>query len=145
MPAIVPAPRKRFPVWSFALGFVAGIAFLYATAFIGDSGPHAREIKAEINGADVSRAGGAKLAIISEIGAVTQTCNGVCDSLRFEANSPDNVFRLEIRDLSGKCVLCDKGSYVTNGQQVQWTVAGQPQLRLKRALASQYSDHVVSE
>lgn len=145
MPSIASAPRKRLPVWSFAFGFIAGIAFLYATAFIGDSGPRAREIKAEINGADVTRAGGAKLAIISEIGAVTQTCNGVCDSLRFEADSPDNVFRLEIRDLSGKCVLCDEGSYVTNGQQVQWIVAGQPQLHLKRALASQYSDHVVSE
>ena len=145
MSSTMPTSRKRLPVWSFALGFIAGIAFLYATAYIGDRGPRAREIKAEINGADVSRAGGAKLAIISEVGAVTQTCNGMCDSLRFEANSPDNVFRLEIRDRSGKCVLCDKGSYVTNGSQVQWTVAGQPQLRLKHAVASQYSDHVVTE
>lgn len=145
MSIVTQAPRKRFPWVSFSLGFIAGIAFLDAIAIIGDSGPRAREIKAEINGADVSRSGGAQLAIISETGAVTQTCNGVCDSLRFEADSPDNVFRLEIRDLSGKCVLCDKGSYVSGGSQVRWTVAGQPQLRLRRALASQYSDHVVSE
>ena len=76
---------------------------------------------------------------------MTQTCNGVYDSLRFEADSPDNVFRLEVRDLSGNCVLCDKGSYVTNGLQVQWTVAGHPQLRLKQAIASQYADHRVTE
>ena len=145
MPSIAPAPRKRSPVLIFSLGFIAGIAFLDAVAIIGDSGPRSREIKAEINGADVTRAGGAKLAIISEIGAVTQTCNGVCDSLRFEADSPENVFRLEIRDFSGKCVLCDKGNYVSSGSQVQWIVAGQPQLHLKRALASQYSDHVVTE
>ncbi len=145
MPSIEQAPRKRFALWTFSLGFVAGIGFLYATAYIGDSGPRAREIKAEINGADVSRAGGAKLAIISEVGAVTQTCNGVCDSLRFEADSAENVFRLEIRDLSGKCVLCDEGNYVHNGTQVRWTVSGQEPLRLKRALASQYSGDVVSD
>ncbi len=99
---------------------------------------HRREITTEVVGADVSRAGGVRVRILNEHGALTQTCSGVCDDFAFEADSPDNVYKAEVRDASGRCVLCDGGSYVTGGTQVRWRLAGHDRLVLKEALASNY-------
>ena len=125
------APRRRgFSPWSFA----AGVALTALALFLFSHRPGAElhAIRGQVAGADVTRHGGAKVVIRNEGGAITQTCNGVCDDFAFVQDSPDNVYTLEVRDAAGRCLLCDQGDYVTNGVETSWVVGGREKLGLRK-------------
>ncbi len=122
-------------------GFLLGVGLSIATvtALSLWSQHRLRPIHAEVTGADVTRHGGAAITIRSEYGFIRQACNGVCDDLVFEQDSADNLYKAEVRDAAGKCVLCDQQSeYVSGGMQVGWRLGGKDKLVLQRTTKFAY-------
>lgn len=132
--------RFAWRLTAFSGGYLLGVLTMVAM-LIGLkawSEHEALPIYGEIWGAEVSQHGGVSIAIKSKRGSITQTCNGVCDNLSFEQDSSDNVYKAEVRDAAGDCVLCDPGDYVGDGTQVRWRIGGQDKLALKRTMKSSY-------
>ena len=132
----IPPRRRGFSLLSFGLG--VGVTVLALFLFSQRPGAARHAIGGHVSGIDVTRHGGAKVAILNERGSITQTCHGVCDDLAFVQDSPDNLYRLEVRDAAGRCLLCEKGDYVTNGVALGWEVGGQEVLGLQRTDRSAY-------
>ncbi|WP_340647527.1 hypothetical protein [Phenylobacterium sp.] len=133
------APRRLgFSGLSFGAGVVLTVLALFLFSHRPGAGMHA--ITGQVAGADVTQHGGTKIAILNEGGSITQACNGVCDDLAFVQDSPDNVYRLEVRDPTGRCLLCEKGDYVTNGVEAGWRVDGKDRLTLRRTSRPAYGE-----
>lgn len=115
-----------------ALGWMLGFGTLAAYGMR----PSSPELTARVDGAAVSKHGGARIVMGGDGGSNwTQTCNGICDSVEFDIQSADELYELTIVDASGQCVLCEKGEYLTSGMTVVWSVGDGPQLTNRRNVA----------
>lgn len=133
-----PLKRRGFSLLSFGAGVVLTGLALFLFSHRPGAGLHA--IRGQVSGADITLHGGTKVVILNEGGSITQACNGVCDDLAFVQDSPDNVYRLEVRDAAGRCLLCDKGDYVTNGVETGWTVGGREKLAVRKVTTFAYDE-----
>lgn len=124
-------PRRGGMLTGAVLGVLGTLAMVGALSAWVEHRPKA--IHGEIVGADVTHHGGATIAIKNTLGSLTQTCHGGCDDLVFEGDSAENVYKAEVRDAAGRCVLCDGGDYVTGGMQVRWRLAGRDKLTLQKS------------
>ena len=132
--------RFAWRVTAFSGGFLLGVLSM-VVVLIGLqvwTSHRALPIYGEIWGAEVSQHGGVSIAIKKEHGSITQTCNGVCDNFSFAEDTPDNVYRVEVHDAAGECVLCDPGDYVGDGTQVRWRIGGQDKLVVQKTMKSSY-------
>lgn len=130
--------RRGFSILSFSAGVVLTVLAMFLYSHRPGADLHA--IRGQVSGADITRHGGTKVLIRNEAGSMSQTCNGVCDDFAFVQDSPDNVYTLEVRDAAGRCVLCDKGDYVTNGLETGWTVGGREKLAVSKVTTSAYDE-----
>jgi hypothetical protein len=92
-------------------------------------------------GADVTRAGGARIQVRDEGGTLTQVCNGPCDDLRFEAQPHgEDVYGVDVLNAAGACVACGQGQYVDRSYGAETTelrVAGDAPLRVNISIGSE--------
>lgn len=135
--AIELAVGPRRGRWRSRIGWVllgVMLACLGSLGIDAISSKHRKNVNVEVVGSDVSIHGGVEVRIENEGGHIVQTCNGVCDDLILGAVSGDNIYSVNVVDVQGKCIICGKGSYVTNGLDFNWRVAGREKLAMTERL-----------
>lgn len=137
-----PAPgpeRRRLLRWtSFRAGLAVGlVAFLAGVwslhLWLAPARSDGFNVDVTSRGSDVSAGGGASVVVRNKRGAVTQTCNGACDDLRYRAHDDENDYEVRVLDVRGACVACDQPRGVMGGYGAwsqRWLIAGQHPLKI---------------
>ena len=84
-------------------------------------------------GADVSGNGGRAVVIRNKRGALTQTCNGACDDLHYQAQDDENDYEVRVLDTRGGCIACDRPRGIMGGYGAwshRWVISGARPLKI---------------
>lgn len=111
---------------ALVVGAVAGVAGVF---FL--SGHSADSVRFASTGADVSAHGGKSVEVRSGRETLWQTCNSVCDDLKFAVHGSDDSYRVRVLDAEGREVARGGAGYVTNGMTTSLTVAGREKLEIR--------------
>lgn len=109
-----------------ALAAIAWLA-LIATGWLHMPGPEVGPT-VNVSGADLS-AYGTRSATFRMSGVdVRQDCAGACDDLRFEPSSDGQLWRVDVLDANGACVLCSAVDYAKSTRESipSWEIGGRP-------------------
>jgi hypothetical protein len=117
---------------------LAGVATLAAVAFglhqwLAPSRAAGFNVEVVSAGADVTRGGGAVLSVAAKQGSLTQTCNGACDDLRYQANDDEADYEVRVLDSRGACLVCDQPRGVMGGYGAwshRWVIGGVRPLKI---------------
>lgn len=106
---------------------VGGLGF-WLMAALGRQSWYSVEVLA--NGGDITRLGGASLAIEFDNGGevLKVACRGACDDLGYRAATGEAGVRVRVLDARGACLVCDGYQYVDSESVLQLTVAGRDRL-----------------
>lgn len=86
----------------FTAGLIGGA--MLATVYL-QSQPRNHEVV--LSGDDITRRGGQSIILKSPAEIYRQNCMGACDQVSMEIWPNNQEFRIEVRDRTGGCVLCE--------------------------------------
>ena len=127
---------RRWRLTPFSAGILSGLATcmvvgglgFWLLTVLGRQSWYSVEVLA--NGGDITRLGGASLAIEYDHGgaALNIACRGACDDFGYRADTGDAGVRVRVLDARGACLVCDRYTYVDGASVVRLAVAGRDRL-----------------
>ncbi|WP_309091113.1 hypothetical protein [Phenylobacterium sp.] len=74
------------------------------------------------------------MKLLHDAGSITQTCNGTCDHVRYEAGADKRNYAVELRDAGGECISCGPKRFVAYdpiGLSARWRIEGRERLKVE--------------
>lgn len=124
---------RRIAFWGgVAAGAAAPVGALYALMILTNNGP-GPTVTIAAEGAEMTRSGVARVRIVHDGGALTQTCKGTCDDLEFRAWSDKEGYAVQVLDAEGRCLSCGPRRFVAYdpmGLSARWRIGGADGLKV---------------